>query len=334
MDLVSKNLLVTGGAGFIGSSFIKYMLGKYNNLRIVNLDALTYAGNLKNLESIDNKDSYRFVHGDICDKNLVEEIFINNEIDGVVNFAAETHVDNSILRPDIFINTNINGVFNLLNIAYKYWMKKPFVVKSKYASARFHQISTDEIYGSIDKGSFDELSRYAPNSPYSASKASADMIVRSFNKTYGMNTTISVCTNNFGINQNQEKFIPTVINSIINNKSIPVYGDGKNVRDWMSVDEHCRAIDLVFNNSKSGKTYNIAGENEFTNLEIIDLISEIIKTNQIFYNKEIKIQFVKDRFGHDRRYSLDISKIKKELGWVSCGDLKESLINVISFYID
>ena len=311
MNLNSKNLLVTGGAGFIGSNFIKYMLDNYDNIRIVNLDALTYAGNLDNLKSIENNDSHKFIHGDICDKDLVERIFLNNQIDGVINFAAETHVDNSIKSPDVFIKTNVNGVFNLLNIAYKFWMKKPFVVKSKYASARFHQISTDEIYGSIDKGSFCEDSRYAPNSPYSASKASADMIVRSFNKTYGMNTTISVCTNNFGINQNQEKFIPTVINSIINNKSIPVYGDGMNIRDWIFVDDHCNGIDLVFNNSKSGEIYNIAGENEFTNIQIINLIYDSI--NKIAPNliqHKLNIKFVNDRFGHDRRYSLDISKIK------------------------
>ena len=211
MKFRSKNLLVTGGAGFIGSNFINYFFKKYNSTNIINLDLLTYAGNLDNLNNISNNPSYTFIHGDICDKKLVDDIFLKYKIDGVINFAAETHVDNSIKKPDIFIKTNINGVFNILQIAYKYWMNKPFKIDTGFELARFHQISTDEVYGSIESGSFTENSRYSPNSPYSASKASADMLVRSFNKTYGLNTTISICSNNFGPNQNAEKFIPKII---------------------------------------------------------------------------------------------------------------------------
>ena len=334
MNLISKNLLVTGGAGFIGSNFIKYLLSKYNNLNIINLDALTYAGNLNNLKSIEKNPNYKFIQGNICDKDLVNDIFLKNQIDGVINFAAETHVDNSILNPDVFVKTNVNGVFNLLNVAYNFWMKNPFQVKNKFKLARFHQISTDEVYGSIDKGSFTEQSRYAPNSPYSASKASADMIVRSFNRTYGLNTTISISSNNFGSNQNNEKFIPTIINSIINNKSIPVYGDGKNIRDWISVEDHCSAIDLIFNNSISGQIYNVGGCNELTNLEIIQKIHQaIINIKSEYSNNDLKIQFIKDRYGHDRRYSLDISKIKKDLNWCKLTDFNESIIKMIPCYL-
>lgn len=334
MSLISKNLLVTGGAGFIGSNFIQYMLGKYDDLRIVNLDALTYAGNLDNLKSVESSDSYKFIHGDICDKDLVEEVFLKNQIDGVINFAAETHVDNSIVSPDVFIKTNVNGVFNLLNIAYRFWMEKPFSIKPQFNLARFHQISTDEIYGSIDKGSFTEKSCYAPNSPYSASKASADMLVRSFNKTYGLNTTVSVSSNNFGINQNQEKFIPTIIHSIIENNPIPVYGDGKNIRDWIAVEDHCRAIDLVFNNSKSGEIYNIAGENELTNLQIIDKISAIVEQiSPSLSKKEIKTEFIKDRYGHDKRYSLSMDKLKNQLNWRNSENFEDSLFRLVSSYI-
>ena len=312
MEFRSKNLLVTGGAGFIGSNFIEYILKKHKSIKIYNLDLLTYAGNLENTDSFMDNPNYFFIKGDISDKNLVESLFDKYEIDGVINFAAESHVDNSIINPEIFIKTNINGVFNLLNICYMKWMNSNFKPKIKFKHSRFHQISTDEIYGSIAKGSFSEENQYKPNSPYSASKASADMLVRSFNKTYGLNTTITISSNNFGKNQHKEKFIPKIINCLMNKKSIPVYGDGLNVRDWINVIDHCEAIITVFNNSLSGEIYNIGANNEISNLELINkLYCELKKSHKI----EKKIKFIDDRFGHDRRYSLNVTKIFNDLNW-------------------
>ena len=327
MKFNSKNLLVTGGAGFIASNFIEFLLSRYDDLRIINLDCLTYAGKIENTKLFEKNTNYKFIKGNICDQNLVEKIFLENEIDGVINFAAETHVDNSITNPEVFIKTNINGVFNLLNCAYNYWMHKPFKLKKGFELARFHQISTDEVYGSIDKGSFSEKSNYAPNSPYSASKASADMIVRSFNKTYGLNTTISISSNNFGKNQNAEKFIPKIIDYLKNNKAIPVYGNGSNIRDWIYVDDHCNAIDLIYNNSSAGDIYNIGGSNELTNLELIDIIYEIM-SNKLSCKKNI--DFVKDRFGHDKRYSLNCNKIKEDLNWLPKSKFNSSLSKYIN----
>ena len=322
MKFNSSNLLVTGGAGFIGSNFISYLLDKYENINIVNLDLLTYAGSMKNMKSFYSNSNYKFIEGDICDQKIVVDIFKKYNIDGVINFAAESHVDNSIENPNIFIKSNINGVFNLLNIAYSFWMLKPFKAKEKYKQARFHQISTDEVYGSIEEGSFNEQSKYAPNSPYSASKASADMLVRSFNKTFGLNTTISISSNNFGSNQNNEKFIPKVIHSLINNISIPIYGDGLNIRDWIFVEDHCKAIDLVYNHGEEGEVYNVAGKNEFTNLELVDMIYNILKKQ---YKISKKIEYVSDRYGHDRRYSICIDKIINNLNWVPATDFKIKL---------
>ncbi len=326
MGLNCKNILITGGAGFIGSNYIMHIYQKYNDLKIINLDSLTYAGNTKNLDFIKDNHRYNFIKGNICDKNLVEELLKEYKIDGIINFAAETHVDNSISNPDVFVDTNINGTFNLLNNAYKYWMKGPFNFKTAFRNARFHQISTDEVFGSISKGSFKESSKYAPNSPYSASKAAADMLVRSFNKTFGLNTTISISSNNFGPNQHNEKLIPKVINCLINNKSIPIYGDGKNIRDWIYVEEHCKAIEFIFNNSIAGESYNIGSGNEFTNIDLIDLIEKII-----LQDKQVikKIKFVKDRFGHDERYSLNTDKLKNELGWKIENKFTEYLSNYI-----
>lgn len=326
MKFKCKNLLVTGGAGFIGSNFINYFLNKYNTTNIINLDILTYAGNLDNLKDVQDHPRYRFICGDICNNELVDRIFLEYKIDGVINFAAETHVDNSIKNPNIFIETNIEGVFNLLSIAYKYWMTSPFKKKKEFELARFHQVSTDEVYGSIDKGSFTEKSNYSPNSPYSASKASADMIVRSFNKTYGLNTTTSISSNNFGLNQNNEKFIPKVIEHLISGKPIPVYGDGLNVRDWIYVEDHCQAIDIIFRNSTDGSTYNVGGKNELTNLELIEIIFNVIKTKTRV--KKV-INFIRDRYGHDRRYSLNISKIKKDFNWKPTNTIENYLSNQI-----
>ena len=324
MKFKCKNLLITGGAGFIGSNFINYFLNKDNHTNIINLDLLTYAGNLDNLLDVKDDPRYRFIHGDICNNELVDQIFLEYKIDGVINFAAETHVDNSIKNPDIFIKTNIEGVFNLLSVAYKYWMGSPFKKRRGFELARFHQISTDEIYGSINKGSFTEKSNYSPNSPYSASKASADMLVRSFNITYGLNTTTSISSNNFGPNQNNEKFIPKIIECLINSKPIPVYGDGLNIRDWIYVEDHCKAIDTIFRNSTNGNVYNIGGKNELTNLDLIDLISKKIKTKT-----KKTINFVKDRYGHDKRYSLNISKIEKDFNWKPTKNIKDYFSNQI-----
>ena len=319
MKFRCKNLLITGGAGFIGSNFIDYVLKKNNSLKIYNLDLITYAGNLNNTNPFKDNPNYFFIKGDISDKKLVELIFDKYEVDGVINFAAESHVDNSITNPEIFMKTNIFGVFNLLNICYRKWMNSNFNPKEKFKNSRFHQISTDEVYGSIEEGSFSEKNQYKPNSPYSASKASADMIVRSFNKTYGLNTTITISSNNYGKNQHKEKFIPKVINCLINKKYIPVYGDGLNVRDWINVIDHCEAIIAVFNNSLSGETYNVGANNEITNLELINkLYCELKECHKI----EKKIKFIDDRFGHDKRYSLDVSKILNDLNWKSKRKIK------------
>lgn len=312
-----KNILITGGAGFIGSNFLKIVTEKYPNVNFINLDLLTYAGKLENLKSIEKNKNYHFVRGDICDFDLVTSIFNKFNIDGVINFAAESHVDNSIKDPSNFIRTNINGVYNLLIIAYNFWMISPFKSKASFENSRFLQISTDEVYGSAKNISFDEKSRYNPSSPYSSSKASADLIVKSFHKTFGLNTLITLSSNNFGMNQHEEKFMPVVINCIIEGRPIPVYGDGSNIRDWIYVDDNCDAIDLVFNFGSFGDSYNIGGGNEYTNLEIIHKIYNSLSK---YYNSkinELMINHVIDRHGHDKRYSISTDKIKSDLGWNS-----------------
>ena len=331
MKFRSKNLLITGGAGFIGSNFIDYFFKNFIGSKVYNLDLLTYAGNLNNTSKFCKNPDYKFIEGDICDSKLLDEIFFEYKIDGVINFAAESHVDKSIVNPESFVRTNVNGVFTLLEAAYKFWFKSPFKSKPNLNHARFHQISTDEIYGSINSGSFFEDSKYSPNSPYSASKASADMLVRSYNKTFGLNTTISVCTNNFGPNQNIEKFIPKIIYSLLNNKEIPVYGDGKNTRDWIYVKDHCKAVALIYNKSKNGNTYNVCGDNEFTNLEIIDMIHRLTSN---YRDVSKKIIFIDDRFGHDRRYSINQSKIINELDWENNHDFISQLDKYIKTLIN
>ena len=256
----------------------------------------------------------------------MKNIFLNYKIDSVINFAAESHVDNSISGPEIFIKTNINGTFNLLKVAYECWMISPFKTRPNFKNARFHQISTDEVYGSIDNGSFKESSPYQPNSPYSSSKASADMLVRSFYKTYGLNTTISISSNNYGTNQNKEKFIPKTINSIISGKPVEIYGNGKNIRDWIFVYDHCQAIELIFKNAKSGEKYNVGGGFEISNIDLVKLIHQ--KINSIV-NKNLKIKFVNDRFGHDFRYSINNNKIYNNLGWKPLSKFE----NEISIYL-
>jgi len=332
-----KTILITGGAGFIGSNFIEYFLNKYSYYRVVNLDKLTYAGNLGNLREVKGNPRYEFVRGDICDRELVEYIFKKYNIKGIIHFAAESHVDNSIRNPSVFIKTNIEGTFTLLDVAYRYWMNKPFEYKKEYEGCRFHHISTDEVYGSLGKtGYFTEESPYRPNSPYSASKASADMIVRSYNKTYGLNIVITNCSNNYGPRQHDEKLIPTIIRNAINEKPIPIYGDGENVRDWLYVLDHCKAIDLVFHKGKSGEIYNISARNEQRNIDIAKKICKIL--DKIYPRKNKKsyvelITFVEDRPGHDRRYAIDPSKIENTLGWKPEETFDTALEKTVRWYL-
>ena len=324
-----KNLLITGGAGFIGSNYIDYILKNYENVNIYNLDKLTYAGSKKNILKFEDYKSYKFIHGDICDEILLENIFENYEIDGVINFAAESHVDNSISNPDIFVQTNIIGVHKLLKVAYLSWMEGPHKRKGKFIKSRFHQISTDEVYGSIKKGSFTEESLYLPNSPYSASKAAADMLVRSYYKTYGLDVTISISSNNFGPNQNIEKLIPQIIHCLKNNKKVSLFDNGLNVRNWLHVIDNAAAIDLIFNNSESGESYNIGGDDELTNIMVYKKIYSEIFNDDNFHKK---IKFIKDRPGHDYRYSLDCKKIKKYFKWKPIYNFNDHIKKIINQY--
>ena len=330
-----KSILVSGGAGFIGSNFIPYFLEKYQKYKIINLDLLTYAGDLEKLKEVENNFNYQFIKGNICNRELVEFIFNEYDIRGVIHFAAESHVDNSIKNPSIFIETNVNGTFTLLDVAQKYWMDKPFMYKENYKGCRFHHISTDEVYGTLNETElFTEETPYAPNSPYSASKASSDMIVRSYQETYGLNTVITNCSNNYGPRQHDEKFIPTIIRKALSNESIPLYGDGKNIRDWLYVLDHCNAIDLVYHAGKEANIYNIGGGNERTNLEIVDSICTILdkKVPQEKSYKEL-ITFVEDRAGHDRRYAIDASKLKNELGWISDENFESGILKTVEWYL-
>jgi len=334
-----KALLITGGAGFIGSNFIPYFLKKYQNYKIINLDKLTYAGNLENLVEVENDPRYKFIKGDICNRELVEFIFNEYDIKGVIHFAAESHVDNSIVNPDIFIKTNVHGTFTLLDVAYKYWMEKPFSYKKEYENCRFHHISTDEVYGTLPDDPnilFTENTPYAPNSPYSASKASSDMIVRSYVETYGLNCVITNCSNNYGPKQHDEKLIPTIIRNALQNNPIPIYGDGKNIRDWLYVLDHCKGIDLVYHKGRKGETYNIGGRNERTNIYIAEKICEILdelKPKEKGTYKD-QIAFVKDRPGHDRRYAIDAAKIENELGWKADENFESGIVKTVKWYLN
>ena len=330
------NILITGGLGFIGSNFIEYFLGKNPKYSIVNLDKLTYAEDLSNARTLSNNDRYNYIKGDICDKELVDELFNKYKFSGVIHFAAESHVDNSIENPHEFINTNIQGTFNLLNIAKAYWMNGPFQYKRGCEGNKFHHISTDEVYGTLGaEGLFTENTSYAPNSPYSASKASSDFIVRSYFHTYGMNVVTTNCSNNYGPKQHDEKLIPTIIRKALNNEPIPIYGDGKNIRDWLYVEDHCIGIDLAFHKGKYGETYNIGGKNERDNLYIANKICNLlddIKPKEESYSKQIA--FVKDRPGHDFRYAIDASKIEKELGWQANENFETGILKTINWYIE
>jgi len=331
-----KSILVTGCAGFIGSNFVPYFLEKYPEHQLVNLDLLTYAGNLDNLKEIETNERYTFVHGDICDRALVEQLFNQHDIRGVIHFAAESHVDNSIKNPGVFVQTNVNGTFTLIDVAYKSWMEKPFVFKSGYKDCRFHHISTDEVYGTLgETGLFTEETAYAPNSPYSASKAGSDMIVRSYYHTYGMNTVITNCSNNYGPKQHNEKLIPTIIRKAISGQNIPIYGDGKNIRDWLYVLDHCKGIDLVYHAGNVGEVYNIGGRNERNNNYIADKVCEILDDlhpkAQGSYKEQLS--FVEDRAGHDKRYAIDATKIETELDWKADESFESGIVKTIEWYL-
>ncbi len=332
-----KGILITGGAGFIGSNFVRGFYERYPAYHIINLDKLTYAGNLENLEGLENNERYTFIQGDICDRPLLEKIFTEYNIRGVIHFAAESHVDNSISGPEAFIQTNINGTFNLLDVARKLWMEKPFDVRDEYEGARFLHISTDEVYGTLgESGLFTEETPYAPNSPYSASKASSDLLVRSYFHTYGLPVVTSNCSNNYGPHQHDEKLIPTIIRKALRLEAIPIYGDGKNVRDWLYVEDHCRGIDLVFHEGVPGETYNIGGRNERDNLYIANKITEILddkipRADGQSYRD--LITFVNDRPGHDRRYAIDATKIEQQLGWKAEENFETGILRTVDWYL-
>jgi len=309
------NLLVTGGAGFIGSCFVRHILNKYPDYKVINLDALTYCGNLENLKDVENNPNYTFVHGNICDKKLVMDL--TSQVDCVVNFAAESHVDNSIKHPEIFIETNVQGTLTLLQAAKELKIQK------------YLQVSTDEVYGTLGKtGYFYETTPLAPNSPYSASKASADFLVRAYHETYGLPTLNTRCSNNYGPYQYPEKLIPFFISQLLKGEKVPVYGDGLNVRDWLYVYDHCSAIDTVLHKGKIGEIYNIGGHNEKTNIEITKLILEAMGKD------ESSIKYVEDRLGHDRRYAISNDKITAELGWEPSLTFEEGIKITIDWYLN
>ena len=327
-----KTYLVTGGAGFIGCNFIRYMLGKYKDIKIINLDALTYAGSLDNLRDAENDPRYKFIHGDICDAGLIPSLFKDYSIDIVVNFAAESHVDRSIANPGIFAKTNIMGTLNLLNAARTAWQIGDDVYRE---SVKFVQISTDEVYGSLGpEGFFTEETPLDPRSPYSASKAAADLMVKAYADTYRMPVNITRCSNNYGPYQYPEKLIPLMIKNSLEHKPLPVYGDGLNVRDWLYVDDHCRAVDLVIENGRPGEVFNIGGHNEYPNIEIVRLLLDYMNKNVDSKINESLITYVTDRKGHDRRYAIDPQKIHRELGWLPETKFEDGIVKTVGWYIE
>ncbi|PWG78718.1 dTDP-glucose 4,6-dehydratase [Pararcticibacter amylolyticus] len=326
---MKKKVLITGGAGFIGSHVVRRFVSSYPEYTIVNLDKLTYAGNLANLEDIENAGNYRFVKGDIVDSSFIDELFEEEQFDAVIHLAAESHVDRSISSPIDFVMTNVVGTVNLLNAARKAW-------KGNYENRRFYHVSTDEVYGTLgEEGMFTEETAYDPHSPYSASKAGSDHFVRAYADTYGMNTVISNCSNNYGSFHFPEKLIPLAINNIKHNKPVPVYGKGENVRDWLWVEDHARAIDVIFHNAKAGDTYNIGGHNEWKNIDLIRLLCKIMdkKLNRSEGTSEQLITFVTDRAGHDLRYAIDSTKLQKELGWTPSLQFEEGLEKTVDWYL-
>ena len=325
-----KNILVTGGAGFIGSHLVRLLVNKYPEYHIINMDVLTYAGNLENLKDVEDKGNYTFVKCDICDVEKVKKFFIDHKIDSVIHLAAESHVDRSIKDPFSFARTNVMGTLSLLQAAKETW-------NGNFTNHLFYHVSTDEVYGSLgEEGFFTEETAYDPHSPYSASKASSDHFVRAFADTYGLPVVISNCSNNYGSYQFPEKLIPLFINNIVNNKPLPVYGKGENVRDWLFVDDHARAIDVIFHDGKLGETYNIGGFNEWKN---IDLIKVMIKTVDRLLGREEGasdklITYVTDRAGHDLRYAIDSTKLKNELGWEPSLQFEEGIEKTVAWYLE
>ena len=331
-----KSILVTGGAGFIGSNFVPYFAEKYPHYHVINLDKLTYAGNLDNLKECESMTNYTFIQGDICDEGVVKFLFEGHDIRGVIHFAAESHVDNSIKGPKAFMEANVMGTFNLIENARQHWMSAPNQYRKGYESCRFHHISTDEVYGTLgESGYFTETTPYAPNSPYSASKAGSDFIVRAYHHTYGMNVTTSNCSNNYGPKQHSEKLIPTIIRKCLAEEPIPVYGNGQNVRDWLYVLDHCKAIDLVYHQGKSGETYNIGGHNERNNLQIVHSVCRILDERRPRKEGSYAdlISFVTDRPGHDLRYAIDATKLTEELGWKAEENFDTGIVKTVEWYL-
>jgi len=326
-----KTYLVTGGAGFIGSNFIIYMLNKYKDIKIVNVDKLTYAGNLENLKKVENNPNYSFVQADICDKEAITKVFSENEIDYLVNFAAESHVDRSIKEPEVFAKTNVLGTVNLLNVAKKFWEDGEGYKKGK----KYLQVSTDEVYGSLgETGYFMETTPLDPHSPYSSSKTGADLMVKAYFDTFKMPVNITRCSNNYGPFQFPEKLIPLLINNCLQHNDLPVYGDGMNIRDWLFVEDHAKAIDMVINGGRLGEVYNVGGHNERTNIQIVKTVISYINENVDKAVSENLIKYVEDRKGHDRRYGIAPDKIKEELGWYPETTFEVGIKKTIKWYLD
>ncbi|HTL80256.1 MAG TPA: dTDP-glucose 4,6-dehydratase [Bacteroidia bacterium] len=324
-----KKILITGGAGFIGSHVVRRFVNNYPDYHIYNLDALTYAGNLENLRDVESKPNYTFVKGNICDADFIQKLFAVHDFDHVIHLAAESHVDRSISNPIEFVMTNVVGTVNLLNAAKHSW-------NGKFDGKRFYHVSTDEVYGALgEKGMFTEETKYDPHSPYSASKASSDHFVRAYHDTYGLPVVISNCSNNYGSHHFPEKLIPLAINNIRHNKPVPVYGKGENVRDWLWVEDHARAIDVILHKGKNGETYNIGGHNEWKNIDLIRLLCRIMdkKLDRADGESEKLITFVKDRAGHDLRYAIDAAKLKNELGWMPSLQFEEGLERTVDWYL-
>ena len=328
MSNYKETIIVTGGAGFIGSHVIRLFANKYPDSRIVNLDSLTYAGNLENLSDIENLSNYTFIKASITDREKVFSIFDEFRPNGVIHLAAESHVDRSIKDPSAFIHTNISGTINLLDACREIW--------KNFDEKKFYHISTDEVYGSLTNGFFTEETAYDPKSPYSASKASSDHFVRAYHNTYGMPVVISNCSNNYGPNQFPEKLIPLMINNIRNNKPLPVYGEGTNIRDWLYVEDHAEAIDTIYRSGKNGESYAIGGENEWKNIDLIRLLCRILdsRIGRVEGTSEKLITYVKDRAGHDFRYAIDASKLKKDLGWSPSLNFESGLMKTVDWYLN